>query len=1595
MYPNIMITNRLQPDSMITEADCATCDFNRPGKTCDRRLPWSWRGEYFPAKKDEYNMIRRTLQNETFPPRFPNQPPRAFSDLAMSEQNALVKKRLSDYSRKVYHKIKETTTTEREAIICQRENPFYADTVRDFRDRRYEYKNQQKVWKRNLEKVDRNDAFAREEAKKMVILYDSLQLAHKVILNSFYGYVMRKGSRWYSMEMAGVTCLTGATIIQMARALVEKIGRPLELDTDGIWCILPKSFPENYSFKLKDGKQIFMSYPCAMLNHLVHDKFTNNQYQTLVDPETFKYNVKSENSIFFEVDGPYRAMILPTSKEEDKNLKKRYAVFNDDGSLAELKGFEVKRRGELRLIKIFQSQIFKVFLDGTTLEECYASVAKVSNRWLDVLDSKGVTLADDELIDLICENRSMSRSLEDYGAQKSTSISTAKRLAEFLGDQMVKDKGLNCKYIISEKPRSAPVTERAIPVAIFSAEESIKSHFLRRWLKDTSLTEFDPRDLIDWEYYRERLASVIQKIITIPAALQKVTNPVPRVRHPDWLHKRLQRLEGGKQLSLDTFAVKPLEDVTNTAKKIGDLEDILSSGEVAAAAAVSKARGSLAKVTSKRKQRQANSNIDDTEALFASLPLVQPDINDDYEEWLAYMKKKWKIQRQARQRRQHLFGNSMISHRSNAGEVSSFLKNQAETRYGKEWQILQVAGSDVSGELKCWVMITGRIQCVTLKVNRKVYVDFKNDDYPDLQVHDMTVEKVNYTLPNGNNSSRLFRFTMKEDFYITENQKSNSIFTHHSVDGVYEASIDGVTRVVLDIGNSCQIDMTKKGVLGKGLESGFDVSSLIKCAPSADYLRALSFKVIFLYHMVTGDRQVFAIFSSFDERADVYIYESSTRQQQQFPNMENVYQAQYEQMKERNQIDNETFKVQESFKFNVDQSSSLKRMKRAVSARLIKLYSDSGSQALLALMSPRVRSIERDFSAVRDMPVLKFLPSQTDLALPPLGWQLPFARRLALHYLGLGRRIAEMMEVARYSNIPLGNLTPDDTRLVIDVQYARKLQEAGVILWWSPTPFPDRGGRQKDQSLLITENLEMPVVNNASSYEEVCIEISVKNLVINTVLTSALINEMEGTDNANMSVTGTGGAGESASVSFMENASSAPAIAVLRDLVKQWWEEALKQDKNADVMVNNFVRWVSSAESRLYDPVLQYHVRNLSRKAFLQLLAEFRRVGSQIVYARPDKLVVKTTKPAVSNAYAYAQYVVKSICAKPLFNFLDLQITRYWDYLLWMDDVNYGGFSCADVVDEAAQRYTLEMSWHIQSFLPEMLQAEFASWVQDFVELMHRAKIEELGAGYNLSSTPRPTQLRGTRADNDYFAKGTVLGLQKQLKKRVIHLIRRQTDADMDEKAVASAFAFPELPGSHLKATNATLELVKSLCAVFSLVREFNLEVRVVRRELLALFEVKEFSDQGIFKNPSTSLKLVQICNSCSLECELDFCRDETLMPSSSVSAAAELGEQEQRVHVPAWKCKHCAREFDRLAIEERMISEVMSFVTIYQTQDLRCGKCKQIKEDNLSDHCVCSGEWELTTSAQEIRSKLEVYRRVAEFYGLRMLDSLMHAIVI
>jgi DNA polymerase elongation subunit (family B) len=85
-------------------------------------------------------------------------------------------------------------------------------------------------------------------------------------------------------------------------------------------------------------------------------------------------------------------MILPASKEEGKKLKKRYAVFNFDKSLAELKGFEVKRRGELQIIKIFQSTVFEAFLKGK-LNQIDVSCILFSERKVFPIGVKGFIVA--------------------------------------------------------------------------------------------------------------------------------------------------------------------------------------------------------------------------------------------------------------------------------------------------------------------------------------------------------------------------------------------------------------------------------------------------------------------------------------------------------------------------------------------------------------------------------------------------------------------------------------------------------------------------------------------------------------------------------------------------------------------------------------------------------------------------------------------------------------------------------------------------------------------------------------------------------------------------------------------------------------------------------------------------------------------------------------------------------------------------------------------------------------------------------------------------------------------------------------------------
>lgn len=149
MYPNIILTNRLQPSAVVAKAEsrCTGCHFYRPGVSCQRFMSWQWRGDLWTASRAEVFRLQTQIAQERFPTKMPDGTMRqlAFHQLSHDEQVAAEKKRLGEFCRRAYKKIHFTRTEERVAMVCQRENSFYVDTVRAFRDRRYTFKGLTKV----------------------------------------------------------------------------------------------------------------------------------------------------------------------------------------------------------------------------------------------------------------------------------------------------------------------------------------------------------------------------------------------------------------------------------------------------------------------------------------------------------------------------------------------------------------------------------------------------------------------------------------------------------------------------------------------------------------------------------------------------------------------------------------------------------------------------------------------------------------------------------------------------------------------------------------------------------------------------------------------------------------------------------------------------------------------------------------------------------------------------------------------------------------------------------------------------------------------------------------------------------------------------------------------------------------------------------------------------------------------------------------------------------------------------------------------------------------------------------------------------------
>ena len=277
---------------------------------------------------------------------------------------------------------------------------------------------------------------------------------------------------------------------------------------------------------------------------------------------------------------------------------------------------------------------------------------------------------------------------------------------------------------------------------------------------------------------------------------------------------------------------------------------------------------------------------------------------------------------------------------------------------------------------------------------------------------------------------------------------------------------------------------------------------------------------------------------------------------------------------------------------------------------------------------------------------------------------------------------------------------------------------------------------------------------------------------------------------------------------------------------------------------------------------------------------------------------------------------------------------------------------------------------------------------------MQQTRVGLLHQGGEMNSTPRLTQLPKFQTANDNtdgdsnasLFKNVVKKMDKTIYRRIELLKRRFTDISNnvhdlpEDDPRLREFDFPKHPGAvNLNGeskVDPVLQLVKTICAVMGLSKELNLEIRLFRRHLLNIFDIREFSAEGNFTNPSASVKIPQlICGFCSYVRDLDLCRNN------------ELAIKRDGSNYYVWICENCHEEYDPIILEESLITEVRKMIKLYQVQDLKCTRCKRIREDDMSANCPCSGKWVETMSRNDILKKLKVYNHVAEYYDQRLLS--------
>ncbi|CAG0886396.1 unnamed protein product, partial [Darwinula stevensoni] len=927
------------------------------------------------------------------------------------------------------------------------------------------------------------------------------------------------------------------------------------------------------------------------------------------------------------------------------------------------------------------------------------------------------------------------------------------------------------------------------------------------------------------------------------------------------------------------------------------------------------------------------------------------------------------------------------------------------------------------GLFRVWALVGTELHFVRLNVPRIFYVNQKTPREEELGALWRKASKI---LPRNHQALHLYQYAVPEVLFQQHCKLGQLVadLSSPDIEGIYETQVPLLFRILVSLGCLCRVDPSQRQILsrnGIGVTKSFELNNLLFCTTAqSSYLEHGSIQYAFLYLVKYDKKGIMGLVMPSLNRGVVYGVDTVATNQ--MPNLTSLFRAERNVRIEKGH--GEETLPSSNIKFESHIVTSETDFFRRMNLELQAFKDEKRGPAMVIVQAnTELGALVGSMSGLQEFPCVPLHISQDDdLGLFQLDWQRQVSRSFLQAFLRLPRRLAALLEHSRYLHVPVGNLPGDLAIFGSDLFYARHLQRHNAILWVSPTEVPDLGGREDEDLRLMCwmedEQQEEQGINKSGCYDGVCVELEIDCLPVAALLQAPHIHEGEGSSwsisfeagsiapsiESLFGAEGSGSAGPQTPLAG--GAVCGAALRVLRQMVATWLRDvALHQNAHADLLIVHFYRWLHTPTAYLYDPALRRVLRSLTRKLFLRLVGELHRLGATVIYGDFSRLVIYTKKFEVQDALSYVTYITERIREQELFRSIQLSPVHCWEYLLWLDHANYGGVrSKLDTNHERQQKglngeseevirvsqkeqdeeveddesSEIEMAWQMGLALPDE-----ASCRMNFITVVasYITAIYETGKELHLTQS----QMRVTGDENPVikFARELVTG---ELSQKVFE-VTQKTQKKLTGwkppslKELEKANDVKPLWARLAQHSNPTLQFVKALCKVLSLDSKVEEEVMRLKKNLLQLIGVGEFSPeaQWALESPPPFPTPELVCSVCNQARTLDILRD----PHQVL-----INDR------PEWYCPGCRTPYDMNAIEYQLVERVKRTLVSFTLQDLKCKRCSEVKASNMGLHCDCGGNYMCLTPAHEVREQMLLFNCVAKHYKMPILNNMVEWIL-